>query len=63
MNLLIPAIRTDTFTSNIRAYVPPTMPTIISGTYGSESLPAIPAQAASCFNTVLAAISALGRPK
>jgi hypothetical protein len=63
MNLLATTTQTNTFTSNIRAYVSAATPAIICRTYGSEALPAVAAQAAACFNTMLAAVDTFGRPK
>jgi len=63
MHLLATAIQANTFTSNIRAYVSAATPAIICGTYGSESFPAVAAQAASGFDAMLATIDTLGGPK
>ena len=63
MNLLTAATQANTFTSNIRTYVPAATPAVISRTYRNQPFPAIIAQAASSFNTVPAAIDTLGRPK
>jgi hypothetical protein len=63
MNIIATASQANTFTGNIRTYVPAASPAIISGTYGNESIPAVLAQAAACFNVMLAAVDAPGGPK
>jgi hypothetical protein len=63
MHLVTTAIQANTFTSNIRAYVSAATPAIICRTYGSETFPAISAQAATGFDAMLATIDTLGGPK
>ena len=63
MNIITAAIRTDSFACNIRTYIPAAASAIISRAYGSKSFPAIPANGASFFDTVPAAIGAFARPK